>query len=254
MILIKAGGSAITDKRMPFSIKDGSLHRLAREISGTEEDLIICHGGGSFGHPLALRYNIIGKIETDEQKQGISKINIAMRRLSNVLAEALEKEGCRPFALQSSAIMTAQKGDITSIDLDLIDDLVGQGFIPIVYGDVVYDSAFSFSIVSGDQIMRRLAHHYPGSRAIFLTDVEGIFTADPKVNSKARLIKEIKFDGIDKINAGTAGDITGGMKGKLKEILQFKGHIEEIIITSLEKEGSLKDALEGGNPGTRISL
>ena len=128
-----------------------------------------------------------------------------------------------------------------------------SGFIPIVYGDVVYDSSYSFSIVSGDQIMRKLAEYYPNSRAIFLTDVDGLYSSDPKKNREARLIKEMTFDQISSIDAGTTGDVTGGMKGKVDEILQFKGHISEIIVTSLERKGSLTLALKGGNPGTRIT-
>jgi len=254
MMLIKAGGSAITDKKTPFSIKVDALSNLARELSENRQDIVICHGGGSFGHPLALKYNIIGKIRTEDQMRGVTKINIAMRKLSNVLAEALAKGGCRPFAIQSSAIMTAKEGVIESFNIDLIENLVDCGVIPILYGDVVYDQKYSFSIISGDQIMRRLAEHYPGSRAIFLTDVDGIYTSDPKSDKDARLLKEISFDEIEGINAGTTGDITGGMKGKLREILQFRGHIDEIIVTSLERKGSLSAALRGENPGTRIRL
>jgi len=254
MILIKAGGSALTDKRTPFSIKKEALCTLASELSGTRQEMVICHGGGSFGHPLALKYNIVGKIGTDDQKRGVSKINIAMRRLSNIVAEALEKEGCRPFALQTSAIMDADNGIIKNFDLELIDNLVKLGFVPILYGDVVYDRTNAFSIVSGDQIMRKMAERYPGSKAIFLTDVEGIYTTDPKVDGNAKLLKEITFDELEKIDAGTTGDATGGMKGKLDEILQFKGHINEIVITNLEKKGSLRMALEDKNPGTRIRL
>jgi len=252
MILIKAGGSAITDKRSPFSIKEDAISTLARELSGSREKIVICHGGGSFGHPLALKYNLVGDIASEEQMRGVSKVNIAMRKLSNILADSLSKEGCNPFVLQSSAIMTAKGGVMDNFDHELIRNIAGCGFIPILYGDVVYDSIHSFCIVSGDQIMRRLAENFPGSRAIFLTDVEGIYSSDPKIDKSAELIGEITFDELKEIDAGTTGDITGGMKGKIEEIMLFRGHIDEIIVTSLEKKGSLSSALKGKNPGTRI--
>lgn len=252
MIIIKAGGSAITDKKRPFSVKEDALATLSRELSNSNEEVVICHGGGSFGHPLAKKHNVSGHISSSEQLQGVSKINIAMRRLSNIFSDALEKGGCRPFVLQSSAIMQADKGRITKFDCELIGNIARKGFIPILYGDVVYDDSFSFSIISGDQIMRRLAQCFPDSRAIFLADVNGIYTSDPKLDKNANHIREIRFDDIPSIDAGTADDMTGGMKGKLDEIMHFKGYVSEIIITELGREGSLSMALKGGNPGTRI--
>ena len=252
MIIIKAGGSAITDKKVPFSVKEEALATISKELSRSDEEVVICHGGGSFGHPLAMKYNVAGHVSSREQLRGVSKINIAMRRLSNIFSEALEKGGCRPFVLQSSAIMKADGGRITTFDCELIGSIAKMGFIPILYGDAVYDSSLGFSIISGDQIMRRLAQCFPDSRAIFLADVNGIYTSDPKLDKNARHIREMRFDDIPSIDAGTAGDMTGGMKGKLDEIMHLKDHVSEIIITELEKEGSLSEALRGENPGTRI--
>jgi isopentenyl phosphate kinase len=254
MILIKAGGSAITDKRIDFSIKPNNLERLGTALAGAGEPVILCHGGGSFGHPLAIKYRLSGPITTAAQLTGVSHTNIAMRNLSNIVCEALIVGGCNPFALQTSAIMTARKGIIDAFNTSAVHLVLERGFIPVVYGDVVFDADYGFSIVSGDQIMRRLAATFPGSRAIFLTDVDGLYPCDPRSNPDARPIPEISLDNLGSVEAGETGDVTGGMRGKIEEIRQLQGTVSEVQIVNLAREGALEAALHGENGGTRITL
>ncbi len=254
MILIKAGGSAITDKGLDFSIKPHNLERLATALAHAGEPVILCHGGGSFGHPLAKRYGLMGPIVTQKQLIGVSHTNIAMRNLSNIVCEALIGGGCTPFALQTSAILTARKGKIEAINTAFVRHVLGRGLMPVVYGDVVFDAEYGFSIVSGDQILTRLAVSFPGSRAIFLTDVDGLYPCDPRHNRDVHHIPEVSVDGLGAIEAGETGDATGGMKGKIGEILQLRGLVPEVQIVNLAKDGALQRALKGENGGTRITL
>jgi len=253
MILIKAGGSAITDKKVPFSVKDEALAELAAALRDTEEDVVLCHGGGSFGHPLAARYNVRGAITTKAQREGVARINVAMRTLSNVVCEALNEGGIGAFALQTSAVMTTRNGIIDWCNDDLIRTTVQKGFVPVLYGDAVHDATLSFSILSGDQIMLHLARTFPGSRAIFLTDVGGIYTTDPKEDADARRIDHVTFGRLPFIEAGGSGDATGGMRGKLEEIARFGDAIEMVDITSLGEPGALARTLRGEHVGTRIT-
>lgn len=63
--ILKLGGSILCDKNVPYSINWENLENIAIEIkeaieyySSKNEDfkLIIVHGGGSFGHPVAKKY------------------------------------------------------------------------------------------------------------------------------------------------------------------------------------------------------
>ena len=58
LLLIKLGGSLITDKDKPFTARVDSIQRLAEEIQDIrthhpDYKLIIAHGSGSFGHYAA---------------------------------------------------------------------------------------------------------------------------------------------------------------------------------------------------------
>jgi isopentenyl phosphate kinase len=54
--IVKIGGSIITDKTKPLTFKKAVVKRLAREIKESNEEIILVHGAGSFGHIFADRY------------------------------------------------------------------------------------------------------------------------------------------------------------------------------------------------------
>ena len=61
LVLLKLGGSVITDKSQPFTAREDTIRRLGREIRQALEDqpnlrLVLGHGSGSFGHVVAQNY------------------------------------------------------------------------------------------------------------------------------------------------------------------------------------------------------
>jgi len=53
IILLKLGGSLLTDKNKPFSIREDVVKSAVRQVIEANKKIILIHGGGSFGHPLA---------------------------------------------------------------------------------------------------------------------------------------------------------------------------------------------------------
>lgn len=53
MIIVKLGGSVITDKAEYRRFRADTVARLASEIASSGERVIVVHGAGSFGHILA---------------------------------------------------------------------------------------------------------------------------------------------------------------------------------------------------------
>ena len=58
MILIKFGGSVITDKAEYRKFNKETVARLADEIKRSGQEVIIVHGAGSFGHVVSKQYNL----------------------------------------------------------------------------------------------------------------------------------------------------------------------------------------------------
>lgn len=59
LLLIKLGGSLITDKSRDYTARPQIISRLAREIKFArktfDSDIIIAHGSGSFAHTPAAK-------------------------------------------------------------------------------------------------------------------------------------------------------------------------------------------------------
>ena len=60
LILMKLGGSVVTEKGKPFTERLDVIHRLVKEIHEAREEgefkLIVGHGGGSYPHVPASNF------------------------------------------------------------------------------------------------------------------------------------------------------------------------------------------------------
>jgi isopentenyl phosphate kinase len=95
-------------------------------------------------------------------------------------------------------------------------------------------------------------------RVLMGTDVDGIFTAEPKLNPDARLIESIgqgNFDRVlESVGEATTVDVTQGMKGKLLKIREGLSGVR-VLVYNITKEGNTFKALSGRKVrGTEIKL
>lgn len=256
MIVVKLGGSVITDKSRPLSFDEHVSRRLAEEIVSTGvKDTILIHGGGSFGHYTALTYGLDRICKPVSQAPlGFLETHMNMRRLTDKLVEAFSSKGLRVYPIQTSSIAITRRGRIDSLYTEPIRLALRMGLTPLLHGDVVFDYEEGFSILSGDQIAVKLALEFEACKVIFVVDVDGVYDRDPKLGG-ASLIREIDVKSIEGMVAGRVGsmDVTGGMISKLREasILAERG-VEVYIVNGL-KPGRLYKAIMGLDvEGTRI--
>ena len=137
-------------------------------------------------------------------------------------------------------------------------EIQSKGIIPITTGTMVPDNSFKWSVMSGDQVIAQTVKHLDPEKVLMGTDVDGIFTADPKIDSSAELIEEINENNIKEVLAkcgeSKSVDVTGGMKGKLEKLASTLNGVPAEIF-SLFKEGNLEKALLGKEiKSTKIKL
>lgn len=266
MILLKLGGSMLTNKAKPFSLRRAVLRRVASEISAAKEPLIVVHGGGSFGHPLAKRYALQKGFKGARQLRGAALTREAMEKLNQLVVEALVKKGVNAVSLQTSAIAVCEDKRIKSFNLATLKKFLALGLVPVLYGDVVADEKLGFCILSGDQLILRLAQELKPEKIILAADVDGVFERDPKRFKRAKLIEEINENNyrevLEKIantktkkgGIGATGyDVTGSIKGKLIELLRLANLGYEAAIVNALEAHRLKKALLGLEvKGTKI--
>lgn len=262
-IIIKLGGSVITDKTRPSTPRLDTIELLVREIASVKsQPIIVVHGGGSFGHFLAQQYELPRGGRSTIKKLGVTETVSEMTKLGQLILTAFHRASCPAIPIRSSSVILALAGRISHMDLEALRVYLRQGFIPILSGDVVADTVTGFTIVSGDQIVMYLARQLHASKVVFATDVDGLYTDDPKRNPAARHIPLLTPTTMNQMlgevavgEAANAADVTQGMRGKLTEI--FKGLPEncEAIICDLRKPGTLTRLIAGKNvPGTRLRL
>jgi isopentenyl phosphate kinase len=224
LVLLKLGGSVITEKKKPFSPNRRAIMRLANEIKKANViPLIIVHGGGSFGHPVAKQYEIVNGFKHRDQLAGFSRTHQAMVALNTLVIDALLHREVPAFPISPSSTIFTRNRRISKFNETPILKMLDMSLVPVLYGDAVLDETQGFSILSGDQILAYLATHLPSKRIIICLDVDGLYTSDPKLNSNAKFIPKISVNTLNTsqliIGDSIPDDVTGGMGGKIAELI-----------------------------------
>lgn len=222
--LLKLGGSLITDKTKRATLRPDVVQRLAGEIHQalTEKpdiQLIIGHGSGSFGHFEAREYDTIHGVKTPEQWRGFAKVATVAAALNYHIAQALTEADVPVMRFQPSASSVAQNGVIQVMRLEPLQHAVTNGIVPLVYGDVAFDTVLGGTITSTETIFAYLVQQLPVSRIILLGEVDGVY------DQQQQVIPEItpqNFEDIRSALGGSSGvDVTGGMLTKVEEMLKL---------------------------------
>lgn len=247
-VILKLGGSVITVKEEPLTPDLPTINRLAGEIAkASPRSVIIVHGGGSFGHPIASKYKIKEGYRSPDQLVGFSKTRQAMTVLNKLFLDALLRRNIPAVSIQPSACIVTENGRISYFELSPVEKLLDLGFMPILYGDAVLDTRTGFTILSGDQLISSLAINLDANAIIVGVDVDGLYTDDPKTNPKARLIEKATLqelkDLLGKIGRGKTIDVTGGMFGKIAELVPALEEGVVIKIINAKKSNRLYRAL-----------
>ena len=257
MIIIKLGGAAITDKTRLSVIKRKTIASTARVLA-KHRDYIIVHGAGSFGHIPVKKYSLAGPIRSQRQLIGYSKTKASLLKLETELVSILSKNHVPAAPVAASSCLMADHGRIVSQNFATVASMLKLGLVPCIGGDLVQDISLGASVVSGDQIAVNLAIAFHAHTLIFGTDVDGLFTANPKLNNNAKLIStldpvELK-KWTEKAGPANVPDASGGMRGKLTEILPAVMADIKVIIINLNMPSRLQAAMDGKTvKGTKIS-
>ncbi len=250
LIVLKLGGSVITEKERNLTPNLNSIDRLAREIAEANvKGLMIVHGGGSYGHPLAKQYNIKEGYKDASQIEGLLKTHQTMLELNKLVVDSLIYHNIAAFSVAPSSCVVTKAGRIKTFYDDALRMFLKTGFVPVLFGDTVLDTEIGFTILSGDQLVATLATEFNATKLVFGVDVDGLYTTDPKADASAQLISNTTFEELKKmmpkIRGSKTTDVTGGMLGKVLEIINMMNASIQVIIVNAIREGNIYKALRG---------
>ncbi|GEM_PF-63570 len=262
LLFIKLGGSLITDKAQPHTPRPEALRRLADEITAAFEAqpglrLVLGHGSGSFGHVAGAKHGTRQGVRTDAQWRGFAEVWQEARALNQMVMETLAAAGLPAMAFPPSAAVTARDGQIAAWDIAPLRAALERGLLPVVYGDVAFDTIRGGTILSTEDLFDHLAHILCPRRILLAGLEPGVWADYPACT---RLVEQITPDRLGQIAAGLGGshaaDVTGGMESKVRQALGLVQAIPglEVLIFSGDQPGNVQRALLGERIGTLVAL
>lgn len=253
--LIKLGGSVITNKHRELSFSPSVARQLARDISKYLERggrrVAIVHGGGSFGHVKAGRYGLTGGLnggaaERRRKLRGFAEVRSDMRRLNGKMVEILLSEGIPAVSVPAESIVRISSDSVTSESFGVVDAALAHGLVPVTFGDAVFDDVKSFTILSGDVLMRSLGSHLSPDVSVFCTDVDGVYNTNPRGNKQAKLLEVLRSSTEVSAEGNATFDVTGEMRGKLRVLFEIASCSGRTLVVNGRRKGVLYSALSGG--------
>ena len=208
MILIKLGGSIITNKEKPLSPRRKTIDSIAKSLKKNSEPIIIVHGGGSYGHYWSVKYDMHTK-EKKYDLRGVAIIKNSMIELNKIILDSLLKNKLSPYCLPPTDFMSGNKP--ISKKVKEIEKIAKSGMIPVTYGDALWFGQNKTFILSGDKIMTHIAKILKPRLTIFALNEDGVYS---DLRSK-KLIYELK--GERPSISENKMDVTGGMTRKIEE-------------------------------------
>jgi len=249
--VLKIGGSVITNKQREFAASRKTISRLTKEIhEGASGQLIVVHGGGSYGHHMAKRYELSEGYRNHSQIPGFVRTRQSMMELNKIVLDSAIRNGLPCISLQPSSFVRMKNGRIEEMNLRIVRDLLDLQMIPLLFGDVALDEELGFCILSGDQLASRLASELAATQVILAVDVDGVFDSDPKLYPKARLIGRMTAADAKALiqkrkQSAPSSDVTGQMMGKLKEMLPAVERGIQVIVLNGCVPRRVSEALKG---------
>lgn len=221
MKVLKIGGSFITKKSGYREPDQAHLAKAAKAVASIWKnglrDFVLVHGAGSYGHPLVIKHGINDGIDGDGKRIGYSDTHAACSELSLLFVKALIAEGVPAVSIPPAAIIRQKNKRIDDFREDVVNGYLSAGYLPVLYGDMVPDSALGGSVCSGDQIVAYFG--WKAEAMILATIMDGVL--DDKGNV-IPLVTSANFPEVSKHLRESEGDVTGAMAGKLRELLAFK--------------------------------
>ncbi len=259
LVFLKLGGSLITDKTGVEKVRSAVIERIAAEISQAlttriDMRLLLGHGSGSFGHVAAEKYKTRQGVRTSREWKGFAEVSDAAARLNQIVRNALRQVGLPAVSFQPSASAVCQDGVLSSLETGGISRALEANLIPIVYGDVAFDTVKGGTIVSTEELFAYLALELSPNRVLLAGESTGVLDSDGAV------IQELSRNNLDKYAAALGKsrgtDVTGGMATKVTGMVELVDRVPglSIQIFSGLDPGSLARALEGNSRGEGTSI
>ncbi|WP_353634138.1 isopentenyl phosphate kinase [Halobacterium sp. NMX12-1] len=214
-VVVKLGGSVVTEKDQPETVAADRLADLAGALGDANlDDLVVVHGGGSFGHPHAAEHGISSS-EGKRDAAAVRDVAGAMAELNTAVVGALADAGVPAVPVHPFSVgYRTADGDLR-FPTDQLAAMLDEGFVPVLHGDVLTQVGAGATIVSGDELVTHVASELNADRVGLCSTVPGV------LDESGDVVREITDyeDVAAALGGSNATDVTGGMAAKVRALL-----------------------------------
>lgn len=185
VLLIKLGGSIITNKTIEQSVQYDVLRSLVMQIKAIraacpELSLVIGHGQGSFAHFPAKKYRLNEGMVVEDAQYGLAVTLDVVAKLNRIVVTELLGEHLPAVSLFPSQIALAKSGQPHSAYLATLEEYLKLGLLPVVTGDAIVDLETGCTIWSADFSLPYYARQLQGRgwkihSVIHVTKTPGVY-------------------------------------------------------------------------------
>ena len=249
-IVIKIGSSSLTHPETGDVnlVKIERLIRVISDLRGMGKEVVLVSSGAIAAGRQALGCQ---KPQTVAEKQAYAAVGQA--RLMMVYQKIFSEYN------QTAAQVLMTKNttvDNTSREnaRNTFDQLLKLGTVPVVNeNDTV--STYEIKFGDNDRLSAIVTALVGGDLLILLSDIDGLFTADPHKDENAQLISVVEeiTPEIEKMTGGAGSKLgTGGMTTKIKAAVTANAAGIDMVIANGKNPKLLYDILDGKSVGTKF--
>ena len=250
LTILKRGGSVITDKDSVSVAKKDEIDRISQEIASFKKEikfpLILVHGAGSFGHPQAMEH-----MNKGFNANGVYITHTSVKALNSMVVDSLNKAGLNALPVHPLSSCLLENGNIVEFHTAQIKLMLDRDIVHVLHRDVVMDRVLGAAVLSGDRLVPYLAAVTAASGIGAGSNVDGV------LDNKGDVIKKItplSFVDIKKnIQGASSPDVTGGMLGKVLELLELSKKGISSRVFNAAKKNMVSKFLYGEDVGTLIT-
>ena len=240
-VVLKLGGSVITDKDATEAVDTDRLAALAATVAAYDGPLVLVHGAGSFGHYHADAHGV-SRTAGSRDAGAVRDITGSMRTLNDAVVDALADAGAPAVPVHPFSLASRKTNGELSLPEASVAAMLAEGFLPVLHGDVVTHAGKGVTILSGDEIVVRLAEALDADRVGLCSAVPGVLDEDGTVVDRVGSFDEVAAA----LGGSDSTDVTGGMAAKVRELLALSAPAYVFDADGVEP------FLAGESPGTRI--
>jgi isopentenyl phosphate kinase len=239
IILVKLGGSLISDKTKVNKARVKEIINVAKQIKKLTKDysLIVFTGAGGYGHPIAEEFK-------NKLYEGIKEIKSACKEINKIVVDALiNQSGLSAVSVEPDKVAEYRNGKMVSLSLTYIVSLLEKNVIPVFHADLVHDKKLGVTVLSMDKFLTDTAINLQNNglkieKAVFVGVVEGVVDRNGMLISKITRKNFSKFK--DVFFKGKGVDVSGGMRYKVEQCLRLADNkITNSITYSLANQGTM---------------